>query len=290
MRTLLLAHMGGPESPEQLPGFLEKIFLDRDLLRLPLRPLTGRLLARLRLPEARRHYGRIGGASPLPALTRSLAAKLSAALSDPGVEVRAVYTHARPGLPAAGGGLLVLPLYPQYSKVLAGAIERRLPGAKMLGSWHLEPAFLDCLEARLRAVLRGRGPGDTALLFLAHGLPLSAAAGDLYVGQVRETFQALASRFPGWEARLAYIGKAGPAEWTGPQAWDELAALKGAKGIAAQYLSLPLDNVETLYDIDIALGARAKALGFGYFARAASPNDGDDFASALAGLVRGRLL
>ncbi len=290
MRTLLLAHMGGPESPEQLPDFLKSIFLDRDLVKLPLRPLTGRLLARLRLPEARRHYGCIGGASPLPGLTRALAARLSAVLSDPGVEVRAVYTHAHPGLPASGVGLLVLPLYPQYSKVLAGAIERRLPGAKVLGSWHLEPAFLNCLEARLRAVLKGRGPGDTALLFLAHGLPLSAAADDIYVGQVQETFKAMASRFPGWEARLAYIGKAGPAEWTGPQAYDELAAMKSAKGIAAQYLSLPLDNVETLYDIDVALGNRARELGFGYFARAASPNDGNDFAAALAELVRGRLL
>lgn len=290
MKTLLLAHMGGPESPEELPGFLRNVFLDRDLVRLPLQPLTGRLLARLRLPEARRHYARLGGVSPLPALTRSLAAKLSAWLEDAGLEVRSAYTHARPGLPSSGDGLLVLPLYPQYSRVLAGAIERRLPGAKILRSWHLEPAFLDCLETRLRAVLQGRGPADTALLFLAHGLPLSAAAGDLYVAQVQETFKALASRFPGWRARLAYIGKAGPAEWTGPQAWDELAALKDADGIAAQYLSLPLDNVETLYDIDVALRDRARELGFGYFARAASPDDGDDFVAALAGLARGRLL
>lgn len=291
MKTLLLTHMGGPARPGEIPDFLESIFLDRDMIKLPFQALTGRLLARLRLSGTRGRYARIGGASPLTALTSSIAGKLADRMRDAGLRFRVAFTHAEPRIgPGTGADTLVFPLYPQYSRALTGGLEKKLPAAKVLKSWHMEPEFLECIADRIRAALKGPGPSGAALLFLAHGLPLSSAGpGDLYTAQIGEMYRELSSRFRGYEARLAYLGKAGPGKWTGPRAEDELKAVKGKSAVAV-YLSMPVDNLETLYDIDISLKGKASRLGFGSFVRAASPNDSGDFVDAIEKIIRRRLL
>lgn len=292
MKTLLLTHMGSPGRLADIPEFLENIFLDRDMMKLPFQAVTGRFIARLRLPKAVRHYVRIGGTSPLAELTYSIAGKLSRRMKDADLGFEVAFTHAKPRIgPGTGAGTLVFPLYPQYSSALTGGIEKKLPAAKVLKSWHMEPEFLECITKRISDAVKGLEPSGTALLFLAHGLPLSVAGkGDPYIEQVEEMYRELSSRFKDYEARLAYIGKAGPAEWTGPQAEKELENIKGKSGITAVYLSMPVDNVETLYDIDIRLKNKALKLGFRSFARAGSPNDSDDFVSAVEKIIRRRLL
>ena len=75
--AVLLIAFGGPERPEDVVPFLQIV-------------TAGRPVPPGRLEEVARHYERMGGRSPLNALTRRQAEGLRAALADRG---RAVPVH-----------------------------------------------------------------------------------------------------------------------------------------------------------------------------------------------------
>lgn len=288
MKEIVLAHMGGPSSAAELGLFLKNIFLDRELLSLPAQPVTGRLLALARRGRSRANYERAGW-SPVGRLTESLAAKLNARLNPEGMNVRALYTHLPPYIEQAAEGALVVPLYPQFSSALGGAMRKRLPGRKVAGPWHDDPAFLSLLAEGVRKSLAGAGPEGTALMFIAHGVPAGRAAGDVYPGQIEAMYKELSARFRGYACSLSFIGKAGPGEWTGPYAADVIRKMTGVRRIVAAYLSFPLDNIEVLHDIDTSLRGEALRRGITEFSRAALPNDSDELVSVLEQVIRRHL-
>jgi len=281
--------MGGPSGEAELPLFLRNIFLDRDLMRLPLQSISGRLLARARLGRSRANYESAGW-SPLKGLTDSLAGKLTARLASEGISVRALYTHLPPYIEEAPRDALIVPLYPQFSSALAGAIAKRLPGRKVAGPWYDREDFIALLADGVGKALAGAAPERTALMLIAHGLPESfAAGGDPYLDQVRATCGALAARFPGHAASISYIGRSGPLKWSAPEAGEVIDAMKGVDRIAAAYVSFPLDNIEVLHDIDRVLREKAAARGIREFVRAPLPNDSDAFAGVLEAVIRGNM-
>jgi len=54
-------------------------------------------------------------------------------------------------------------------------------------------------------------------------------------------------------------------------------------------ISFVSDHIETLHEIDIEYREFAESKGFRHYVRAPSLNDGEDFLSALAELVKGHL-
>lgn len=287
MKQVILAHMGGPSEESELAPFLKNIFGDREMMRLPMQSVLGPLLAGLRFRSSKAHYKRTGW-SPVKSLTSSLAEKLNAKLNPDGFNVRALYTHTPPYIEEALPDALVVPLYPQYSAALAGAIEKRLPGRKVTGPWFDRKDFTALLADGIKKSISGLAPDRTALMFIAHGLPESFAAADPYIGQVVKTYKALAANFTGYGHSLSYIGKTGPLKWTGPSAEEYIGALRNKDNIVAAYISFPLDNIEALYDIDIGLKAAAAARGIKNFTRAALPNDSDGFTAVIEAIIRGR--
>jgi len=288
MKNIVLAHMGGPSGKTELALFLKNIFLDRELMRLPAQAVSGRLLAALRFRRSRISYERTGW-TPVKRLTDSLADKLNMKLNREGLSVRALYTHIPPYIEEAPPDALIVPLYPQYSSALAGAIEKRLPGRKVVRSWHDRKDLTALLADRIKKSLPASDPERTALMFIAHGLPESLTKNkDPYIGQVGETYKALAAHFPGYKNSLSYIGKAGPRKWSGPCAEDLISGMKNVERITAAYISFPLDNIEVLYGIDIALKEKAAKHGIKDFVRAELPNDSEEFAGILEGIIRSR--
>lgn len=290
MREIILSHMGGPGSPDEVRVFLNNIFTDREMIKLPAQGLIGPLIAALRLKRSVGNYEKAGW-TPVKRITESIAAKLSDKFEKQGISVRPLYTHLPPYIEEAGPDAVVLPLYPHYSSVLAGLIEKRLPGRKVIREWHRQGAFLEMTGKSAADALSRLGGGEKTLIFIAHGVPADMVKnGDPYIAEVEETFKALAPGFPECGCRLAYIGKAGPGKWTGPDASNAVreASARGQK-IAVVYLSFPLDNIEVLYDIDIKLKGIAEKYGAAGFARARLPNDGPEFAGLMEKVVRENL-
>ncbi|GAF73110.1 unnamed protein product, partial [marine sediment metagenome] len=274
MKTLIVTHMGSPETLKDIPEFLQRIFLDKDLIKLPFQNFLGPLIAKLREPKTKMHYIKTGGASPLAKITDSIARKLKDRLVDENLNIYVRFTHSKPYLENdTNSELIVFPLYPQYSKALTGAIEKKLPQAKVLKNWHVEEEFIECMKKRIKDAVKQYKPDETVLLFIAHSLPASLIEhGDPYKDQVEEMFQLLSGYFKEYEARLAYIGKVGPKKWIGPEAQKEIKNIK-KKNVICTYLSLPVDNIEILYDIDFYLRKNAKSVGIENFIRVQMPND-----------------
>jgi ferrochelatase len=290
MREIILAHMGGPDTADELRMFLRNIFKDRDMIKLPLQGLLGPLIAALRFKKSLANYEKTGW-TPVKKLTISLAAKLSKIFENDGLRVRALYTHVPPYIEEAGPDALVLPLYPHYSSVLAGLMEKRLSGRTIIREWHRQGKFLEMTEKNAANALSLLGSGEKTMLFIAHSLPEAVIKNnDPYIRDIEETYRVLAAKFSGFECRLAYIGKAGPGKWVGPEASGIIKeAGKRAKKIAVVYLSFPLDNIEVLYDIDIKLKQEAADSGAAGFARAVLPNDSGEFTGLMEKVIRENL-
>jgi ferrochelatase len=201
--VLLLAH-GAPESAQELAGFLTHIRGGR--------PPSAELLA-----EQRQRYERIGGRSPLTAITHSQAEALAGALGGTR-PVLVGMRHASPfiadvlGQAAADGlrALLALPLVPQYSTLsydrYRDAVERATPAGvrvRFVGPWHDQPLLLAAFAERVRDGL-GRSPRD-AVLFTAHSLPERVVRnGDPYPERVQATAAGVAAAAGLSEVRVAY--------------------------------------------------------------------------------------
>lgn len=296
MRKVYLTHMGSPSNREEIYSFLRNIFTDTSLIKIPFPHITGPLIAYFRKRKTEKKFLLIGGSSPLKAITFSLTEKLNGRLSTIGVKVEAAFTHMNPYLNQKDTmGAFIFPLYPQYSIGLTGRIETIAPHAEVLKSWHLEPEFLKCMESRIRKsleLIEKSGRVEPVLLFIAHSVPLALVRrGDPYKAQVEETFEALKSMFPGYNSLLGYLGKTGPVRWLGPEVKKVIENLtfKHKRTIVVVYLSLPLDHLEVLYDIDVKLRKEVEEMGFAGFVRVPMPNADEDFVEAIEKIIRRKM-
>uniref|UniRef100_A0A8C1RGL0 Ferrochelatase, mitochondrial n=1 Tax=Cyprinus carpio TaxID=7962 RepID=A0A8C1RGL0_CYPCA len=66
---VLMLNMGGPEKLEDVHDFLLRLFMDTDLMQLPVQNKLGPFIARRRTPKIQEQYSKIGGGSPIKAWT-----------------------------------------------------------------------------------------------------------------------------------------------------------------------------------------------------------------------------
>ncbi|PYV13402.1 MAG: ferrochelatase [Acidobacteria bacterium] len=259
---VVLFQLGGPDSLEAVEPFLNHLFSDPDIIDFPFarlaRPAMARLIASRRAAKVREHYARIGGKSPLRELTERQAAALERELRkvlDARVLVAMRYWHpltevaVRQIVEMKSRYLVLLPLYPQYSRTTTGSSmnvwKRQYARAgqnhietHIVHSFHDEPAYLDALIEKIDQGLRRfdvaetrnaktetrnskletRPPEDVHLVFSAHGVPQAVIeAGDPYQKQIEETVR-LAMARGGWPnpCHLCYQSRVGPGRWLGP--------------------------------------------------------------------------
>ena len=62
---ILMLNMGGPGKAEEVQDFLTRLFLDRDIIKLPFQKHLGPLIAKRRTPSIIEKYNEIGGGSPI---------------------------------------------------------------------------------------------------------------------------------------------------------------------------------------------------------------------------------
>src|SRR5215210_7435988 len=140
--AVVLFNLGGPDAPEAVRPFLENLFTDPAILRVPgfVRPWLGRFIAARRTKAASENYAVLGGRSPLRELTEEQGRALEAALnerSEEGEEHRCFvamrYWHpfseeaARAVRDWGATEAVLLPLYPQFSTTTTGS---------SIAAWH----------------------------------------------------------------------------------------------------------------------------------------------------------
>lgn len=302
-RGIMLLAFGGPESSEDVEGFLQS--------------LLGRIPPVHLVEEVKERYRRIGGRSPLPGTTRAQARALAERLAADGnpLPVHAAFRHSRPGVAetlgamaeAGIGDIAVIGMAPyrsavstaDYEAVVREALGRiapqRRPAVRFAPDWYGHPGFIKALAEQLASTLEAL-PAErrrtAAVIFSAHALPVKfLEAGDPYARQLEATARAVAAELGLANWRLAYQSKgAAPIPWSGPQVeevLEELAAA-GEREVVVDPIGFVTDHLETLYDNDIVHKAHAERLGL-RFLRCPCPGVAPAFIAALADIARATL-
>ena len=329
---VVLFQLGGPDSPAAIEPFLFNLFSDPDIIDFPFsrlaRPVMARLISFRRANKVKEHYARIGGKSPLRELTdlqaRALEAELRKTL-DARVFVAMRYWHplteeaVRQVLEHDFRELVLLPLYPQYSRTTTGsslsewerkykvaAANKAIP-ARVVREFYSYPPYLAALVEKINLGLAKFGsadaaeikksffgasaeqPSDVHLVFSAHGVPISVIeAGDPYQAQIEATVKLVLKR-GGWPNPhwTCYQSRVGPGRWLGPMLEETLQdlAARGGRRVLVIPIAFVSDHLETLNEIAIEARQVAGRLGITQFEVMPALNDSAKFIQALAGLV-----
>ena len=294
---------GGPDSLEDIPGYLSDI-------------RAGRTTPKALINEITRNYRLIGGASPLLDLTIETTNAVMELLHPPNApqyfKPYLGMRHWAPWIEETVGQMIddgitrsiSIVLAPQYSgmsiakyqkKILAGlTFYRGQIDFSHIQSYHDDPGLIEAFAKRVHIGLDRFPEEDRSgvhVIFSAHSLPTRIVKeNDPYPNQCRET-AALVARAAGlapdqWSGCYQSEGRS-PEPWLGPQLEDYLVELarKGIQNVISIPIGFVSDHVEVLYDIDIEAQAVAKAHHM-RLERPPSLNSDPAFVKTLARLIR----
>ena len=134
---VLLLNLGGPETMEDVEGFLYNLFADPDIIRLPallsfLQKPIAYVIAKRRAPKSSAAYLSIGGGSPIVKYTSAQAEMIEQSIRKKGLKGAKCYFAMRYWNPYTEevlnqmhrdgiNSMVILPLYPQYSISTSGS-------------------------------------------------------------------------------------------------------------------------------------------------------------------------
>ncbi len=296
--AVLLMAYGGPTSVAEVEPYLMDV-------------RGGRPLAPALLEEIKERYRKIGGRSPLLAITQRQAMALEDELGRCGmpaqvfVGMRHWFPYVRDAVQAIGASgirkVVAVCMTPQYSKVSVGAYFSQYQAAvQELGlqlettyvrEWYTRPELVRAFANRVSEAVRRFSETERRemeVLFTAHSLP-EARLGpdDPYDRQQRETAARVAERVGNLKWSFAYQSQGYSNDsWLGPRVENRLRELAqaGVRNVLVVPTGFVCDHVEILYDVDIAFRELATSLGM-RLERSASLNDDPLLIKALAASV-----
>jgi len=288
--SVLLVSFGGPEGPSDVGPFLANV-------------TAGRAIPAERLAAVARQYLHFGGVSPLNEQCRRLRAALAERLAAAGRDLP-VYWGNRNWTPyladtvaemAAAGHrralAVVTSAYSSYSgcrqylediaaaRTAAGAAA---PAIDKIRAYYDHPDFIApfadaVVDARMNLPAELRS--QARLVFTAHSIPESMAAGCDYERQLGETARLVAAGagFDGWT--MAWQSRSGPPSvpWLEPDVNDCLRELssRGATAVVLAPIGFVSDHMEVMWDLDVVAAGTADELGLP-LARATTPGTQPD--------------
>ena len=306
--AIVLLNMGGPAGQSDVQPFLQNLFSDKAIIRVPqpFRWLLANLISRAARTEAKANYALMGGGSPLLAETKKQAEALEIQLaqSDPDHDYKCFiamrYWHpfteetAREVEAWEPDETVLLPLYPHFSSTTSGT------SLKAWAKAYAAPCKTICcypgsealIDAHVNAILKGwtdsGEPENVSLLMSAHGLPEKiVAAGDPYQWQIERMGGQIAAKLPtDWEIIGCYQSRVGPMKWIGPSTEDMVreTASCGRHLIVAP-IAFVSEHIETLVELDIEYKKLAMATGARGYTRIPALGTDQGFIAMLAGLV-----
>ncbi len=315
--ALLLSSFGGPEGPDEVMPFLERV-------------TAGRGVPRERLEAVSHHYLALGGVSPINAQNRELIAALEAELARRSIDLP-VYWGNRNSEPFFEGTLrqlhadghrevlaLATSAYSSYSgcrqyrEDIGMALE-----ATELNDLHVRKirpyfdlsGFTDPVAEGLAAALdrlaeQGIDPTTTAIFFTTHSVPMSMSQTSgpvelrgedeeslgIYAQQHEQAIERVISNVhsnrggavPEWA--LVYQSRSGPPTmpWLEPDINDAIrgAAATGITAVIVVPIGFVSDHVEVIWDLDHEALETATELGLA-FERVSTPGTDARFVSSL---------
>ena len=322
---LVLLNMGAPADQGAIKPFLINLFSDPELVQLPFfvkpfQKLLARIITRSRWLKTREKYQKIGGGSPLLEHTQRFAEELTNQLKQQGVDVSTVLSmrYSPPRAEEAIRKLqeadvkkvILFTQYPHYASSTSGsslsdfykAVKRARLELEIveIKHWSHEKEYIDWWVRELKTVLQEKAltiDQSLHVIFSAHGLPQKyIGRGEKYTEDLEKAVELvlkqlgeLGERFT---SHLSYHGQTGPVEWTRPYTEDLIdeIALKKPKAIIIVPIGFVVDNIETLYDIDIVFKEQVISHNQTSFFRVNVPNDDPVYSQNMATLVLNRLI
>lgn len=320
--AILLTSFGGPEGPEEVMPYLERV-------------TAGRGVPRERLEEVSHHYLALGGVSPINAQNRALLAEMRQHFPKRGIDLP-IYWGNRNSEPffsdviqemyAAGHRRIlawVTSAYSSYSgcRQYRENLHKALEETGLLGIMTIDkvrhyfdhPGFLEPIIADLNSSVTAMTEGtvaidDVQIMFATHSIPNAMAEtsgppemraqfaqpGGAYEAQhlaaAELVMAALAElrdgEAPNWE--LVYQSRSGAAEvpWLEPDVNDAIAqaSKNGKRGIIVVPIGFVSDHVEVIWDLDKEAKETAEEHGLA-FARVVTPGVDPHFVDAIAELI-----
>lgn len=279
--------------------------------------IGGRPGSEARVAEVAAHYAQLGGFSPFNELTCRQARSVENLLKEQGIHVP-VYLGMRHWPPyvqdvlrqMADQGLrniLAVVLAPHqcfaswewYQQTVAEgvtALGASGPRVTYLDPWYTQPGYITAIVDHLRQACQALGPeraGQAALIYTAHSIPEAMAATAPYTQQFEATATAATQLLGHQGFRLAYQSQVTgtPRPWLQPDINDALRQAKdeGYRDVIVCPIGFLCDNVEVLYDLDVAARQTAAACGM-TFVRGKTVCNHAAFLAMLRDLIAARLL
>jgi ferrochelatase len=197
--------------------------------------------------------------------------------------------------------IVLLPLYPQYSKTTTGSSlnewyrhwKRTDPPVSVIEDFYQNTAYLDSVVDMVNGTLaQFPDSADVDMIFSAHSVPVAVIdKGDPYQRQIERTVELVCERgkWPG-RRHLCYQSKVGASKWLRPSMHETVKrmASEGRQHLLIVPISFVSDHVETLHEIDIEHREQARSLGIAHYRMTPGLNDSPRFIRALSELVRAR--
>ena len=293
---LLLIGFGGPEKPEEVRPFLERL-------------TQGMRIPETRLQEVAHHYEATGGFSPYNAHALRLFGKLQQELRAGGVDLPLFLgmRNWRPFLTdtlreIAGKGLcrgLGIILAAHRSDASFGRYVKSVEASaqeagvaveyEYLRPWHDHPLFIRAQSERVRPLWPAGDGAAAHLLFTAHSIPLEMASTSSYEQEIQTSSRLVAESLgaAGWS--VAYQSRSGPPAqpWLEPDVAAAVRRLKsdGKQTLVAVPIGFLFDHTEVLYDLDIEAKQAAEGQGL-RFLRSPTVMDHPQFVRMFAELIQ----
>jgi ferrochelatase len=324
--AILLTSFGGPEGPDEVMPYLERV-------------TAGRGVPYERLVEVSHHYMALGGVSPINAQNRELLQAMRAHLPGRGIHLP-IYWANRNSEPYFADVLQqmyddghrsvlawVTSAYSSYSgcRQYRENLHRALEDAGLLGKMtidkvrhyfdhpgFLEPVIQDLTEKLQELAQRGTPAEDTVVLFATHSVPNSMGEtsgpparraefdtpGGTYAAQhlaainivMAAVFERTGATVPA--SQLVYQSRSGsPAvPWLEPDVNDAIREAKavGKRAVAVVPIGFVSDHVEVIWDLDNEAKETADAEGLD-FVRVATAGVHPAFVDGIADLILERI-
>ncbi len=316
---IVLLNMGGPSTLDEIQPFLYHLFMDPAIIDIPLpgflRDWLCRFIAWKRSNSKKDEYEAIGGGSPLNDISRQQADGLEKTLrevfrdTDVDVHTYLAMRYSPPLTEEANDKMekdeidkvLLLPLYPQYSKTTTGsslaywyALDENdtLPDrpTTFVKEYATHPTYLRSISERIDETLEEfpRNVRDNVeILFSAHGTPVYEMEDrrDPYCCLVHSTVDRLMKLREGDRPfHTAFQSQVGPAEWLGPSTPEKLEGLadSGVRNVLVVPIAFVSDHIETDFELDIEVREEAEEFGIDEYRVMDGLNDHPLFIQALA--------
>ena len=305
--------MGGPDSLDAVECYLYNIFMDPDIIDIPLPGFLRRKFiawfAKKRAPESTEIYRKIGGKTPLTDITNQQAELLEKKLNvddNPKFKVFVAMRYWYPFVEEVWKEvveqdfkkLIIISLYPYYSTTTTGSLVsliNRLNADKTFADENItiidrfgdHPLFIQAMVDQIKEELKDNRYKD--LMLSAHSIPMKRIKkGDPYRDEIEKSVALMKEQLPDdLKVHLCYQSKVGPIEWLSPQTEATVVELaeQGVKNLLVYPLGFVADNSETIYEIGMLYKDLAEEKGITNFERIDSLNTNTVFIDVLTDLV-----